>query len=162
MLLNAVNNAMENKPELTCISEEGIADMDFPPDLFDGFDFGNDENDEDDDIITSCNKVKYSLSEIENGNSTLAVGMEGKKRRNSLIRKQQLSLLAAQVIPEISHEDDEVMKNGDAQVLSNGHTLNCNINRNLRSENNFNIPPCSKFPIAKPNRVISVIEEAAV
>lgn len=164
VLLNAVNNAIE-KPELTCISEEGIADMDYlPPDLFDGFDFGNDENDEDDDVITSCNKVKYSLSEMENGNGTAAVGIEGRKKRGSLIRKNQLSLLATQVIPEISHEDDNDIKNGNAQILSNGHTADCNINRTLRNENNFSVHTNTKFPITNSttNRVISVIEEAAV
>lgn len=39
-----------DKPELTCISEEGIADMDLPDNLFDDFDYIGD-------CITSCNKV---------------------------------------------------------------------------------------------------------
>lgn len=39
------------KPELTCISEEGIADMDLPDNIFDDFDIIGD-------CITSCNKVK--------------------------------------------------------------------------------------------------------
>lgn len=38
------------KPELTCISEEGIADMDLPDNIFDDFDIIGD-------CITSCNKV---------------------------------------------------------------------------------------------------------
>lgn len=38
------------KPELTCISEEGIADMDLPDNVFDDFDYIGD-------CITSCNKV---------------------------------------------------------------------------------------------------------
>lgn len=100
---------------------------------------------------------------MENGNATVAGGFEGRKKRGSLIRKQQLSLLTAQVIPEISHEDDE-MKNGNGQLLKNGHTIECNINRNLRNENNFGIQTNTKFPITNStsNRVISVIEEAAV
>lgn len=54
VLLNAVNGL--EKPELTCISEEGIADMDLPDNLLDDFEFNNDdENDEE--LITSCNKV---------------------------------------------------------------------------------------------------------
>lgn len=53
VLMNAVNGL--EKPELTCISEEGIADMDLPDNLLDDFDFNNDDNDEE--IITSCNKV---------------------------------------------------------------------------------------------------------
>lgn len=40
-----------DKPELTCISEEGIADMDLPDNLFDDLDFVGD-------CITSCNKVR--------------------------------------------------------------------------------------------------------
>lgn len=40
-----------DKPELTCISEEGIADMDLPDNIFDDFDYIGD-------CITSCNKVK--------------------------------------------------------------------------------------------------------
>lgn len=45
-----------DKPELTCISEEGIADMDLPDNLFEDFDYIGD-------CITSCNKVfKYSDS----------------------------------------------------------------------------------------------------
>lgn len=39
--------AAGDKPELTCISEEGIADMDFPDNVFDDFDH-----------ITSCDKVR--------------------------------------------------------------------------------------------------------
>lgn len=38
------------KPELTCISEEGIADMDLPDNIFDDYDYIGD-------CITSCNKV---------------------------------------------------------------------------------------------------------
>ncbi|KAK6631718.1 hypothetical protein RUM43_013782 [Polyplax serrata] len=47
------------KPELTCISEEGIADMDLPDNLLDELDYIG---------ITSCNKVEnyLMLSEFEN------------------------------------------------------------------------------------------------
>lgn len=38
------------KPELTCISEEGIADMDLPDNVLDDFEYLGD-------CITSCNKV---------------------------------------------------------------------------------------------------------
>lgn len=41
---------VDGKPELTCISEEGIADMDLPDNVFDDFDYLGD-------CITSCNKV---------------------------------------------------------------------------------------------------------
>ncbi|KAL1492002.1 hypothetical protein ABEB36_012511 [Hypothenemus hampei] len=50
-----------DKGELTCISEEGIADMDLPDDLLDDLDYIGD-------CITSCNKVEnyLMLSEFEN------------------------------------------------------------------------------------------------
>ena len=41
------------KPELTCISEEGIADMDLPDNILDELDFL--------DNITSCNKVRLIM-----------------------------------------------------------------------------------------------------
>lgn len=44
-----------DKPELTCISEEGIADMDLPDNIFDDFDYIGD-------CITSCNKVRIFFS----------------------------------------------------------------------------------------------------
>ena len=43
--------AAGDKPELTCISEEGIADMDLPDNLLDDLDYIGD-------CITSCNKVR--------------------------------------------------------------------------------------------------------
>ncbi|XP_067212438.1 uncharacterized protein [Linepithema humile] len=50
-----------DKPELTCISEEGIADMDLPDNLLEELDYIGD-------CITSCNKVEnyLMLSEFEN------------------------------------------------------------------------------------------------
>lgn len=42
------------KPELTCISEEGIADMDLPDNIFDEYDYIGD-------CITSCNKVSTTF-----------------------------------------------------------------------------------------------------
>lgn len=46
-----------DKPELTCISEEGIADMDLPDNIFDDFDYLGD-------CITSCNKVKLPCNPV--------------------------------------------------------------------------------------------------
>lgn len=48
------NIANGDKPELTCISEEGIADMDLPDNLLDDLDYIGD-------CITSCNKVSRVL-----------------------------------------------------------------------------------------------------
>lgn len=42
----------DEKPELTCISEEGIADMDLPDNILDDLDYIGD-------CITSCNKVSW-------------------------------------------------------------------------------------------------------
>ena len=152
VLMNAVNGI--DKPELTCISEEGIADMDyFPENLLDEFDFNNLEDNDDDDI-TSCNKIKYSLSEMENG-----TGIDGKKmKRGATIRNNNKNFLSltSQVIPELSHESQDEEKS----ILINGHHVDCNLNKHLRnnSEQTFTAPT---FPVAN-NRMISVIEEAAV
>lgn len=56
--VGAVSEAPIEKPELTCISEEGIADMDLPDNIFEDYDFNGD-------CITSCNKVN------SNGKSNL-------------------------------------------------------------------------------------------
>lgn len=165
--MNAVNGL--EKPELTCISEEGIADMDLPDNVLDDFDFNND--DEDDEVITSCNKVRaliscnksifnvfffkvrYSISELDNNVSTAATTNDGRRsKRGSLIRNNKNSLIA-QVIPEISQESREE----DKTILNNGHHADCNINRHLRYEQENSSSGQSKFP-----RVISVIEEASV
>jgi hypothetical protein len=44
------------KPELTCISEEGIADMDLPDNILDELEYL--------DNITSCNKVRAEALEL--------------------------------------------------------------------------------------------------
>lgn len=152
--MNAVNGI--EKPELTCISEEGIADMDYlPENLLDEFDFNN-LQDNDDDDITSCNKIKYSLSEMDNNGTGM---VDGKKiKRGATIRHNNKNFLSltAQVIPELSHESQDEEKS----ILINGHHVDCNINKHLRnnSEQTFTAPA---FPVAN-NRMISVIEEAAV
>jgi hypothetical protein len=50
--------ATGDKPELTCISEEGIADMDLPDNLLDDLDYIGD-------CITSCNKVMDRLDLVD-------------------------------------------------------------------------------------------------
>lgn len=47
------HSAPEMKAELTCISEEGLADMDLPDNLLEDLDYIGD-------CITSCNKVEDS------------------------------------------------------------------------------------------------------
>jgi len=126
----------------------------FPENLLDEFDFNNLEDNDDDDI-TSCNKIKYSLSEMENNGTGMG---DGKKiKRGATIRNNNKNFLSltAQVIPELSHESQDEENN----ILINGHLVTCNINKHLRnnSETTFTAPA---FPAN--NRVISVIEEAAV
>jgi len=72
-----------DKPELTCISEEGIADMDIPDNLLDDLDYIGD-------CITSCNKVEnyLMLSEFENNLiAEMPVILDRKGRRWSLARQ---------------------------------------------------------------------------
>lgn len=72
------------KPELTCISEEGIADMDLPDNILDDLDYIGD-------CITSCNKVEnyLMLSEFENNLiAEMPVILDRKGRRWSLARSK--------------------------------------------------------------------------
>ncbi|XP_071629567.1 uncharacterized protein [Temnothorax longispinosus] len=73
-----------DKPELTCISEEGIADMDLPDNLLEDFDYIGD-------CITSCNKVEnyLMLSEFENNLiAEMPIIMDRRGRRWSLGRSK--------------------------------------------------------------------------
>lgn len=80
-----IHNSGGEKPELTCISEEGIADMDLPDNFLDDLDFVGD-------CITSCDKVEnyLMLSEFENNlNAELPILLEKKGRRFSLPKNKQ-------------------------------------------------------------------------
>lgn len=73
-----------DKPELTCISEEGIADMDLPDNILDDLDYIGD-------CITSCNKVEnyLMLSEFENNLiAEMPIIMDRKGRRWSLAKSK--------------------------------------------------------------------------
>ncbi|CAB0002653.1 unnamed protein product [Nesidiocoris tenuis] len=75
----------QDKPELTCISEEGIADMDLPDNILDDLDYIGD-------CITSCNKVEnyLMLSEFENNLiAEMPVILDRKGRRWSLARQAE-------------------------------------------------------------------------
>lgn len=77
-----VHNLGGDKPELTCISEEGIADMDLPDNILDDMDYIGD-------CITSCNKVEnyLMLSEFENNLiAEMPINVDRKGRRWSLAR----------------------------------------------------------------------------
>ncbi|XP_058825052.1 monocarboxylate transporter 12-like isoform X2 [Topomyia yanbarensis] len=87
-----------DKPELTCISEEGIADMDLPDNLLDDLDYVGD-------CITSCNKVEnyLMLSEFENNLSAeVPILLDKRGRRLSLSKTK--ALLANQL--NIQHYPD--------------------------------------------------------
>ncbi|XP_055525949.1 monocarboxylate transporter 12-like isoform X2 [Wyeomyia smithii] len=87
-----------DKPELTCISEEGIADMDLPDNLLDDLDYVGD-------CITSCNKVEnyLMLSEYENNLSAeVPILLDKRGRRLSLSKTK--ALLANQL--NIQHYPD--------------------------------------------------------
>lgn len=78
------NTLGADKPELTCISEEGIADMDLPDNLLDDLDYIGD-------CITSCNKVEnyLMLSEFENNLiAEMPIILDRKGRRWSLARSK--------------------------------------------------------------------------
>lgn len=102
--------------------------------------------------------MKYSLSEADN-NISVACSLpnDGRRpKRGPSVRNNKNNLsLSTQIIPEISNEsqDDEKV------FLSNGHHADCNINRHLRYEQENTSNGQQKF---STNRVISVIEEAAV
>lgn len=101
----AAMNGIE-KPELTCISEEGIADMDLPDNLLDELDYVGD-------CITSCNKVEnyLMLSEFENNlNVNDGPATNSGKPQNSEDsterRRRKLSMLT-NLHHRINEESDE-------------------------------------------------------
>lgn len=91
-----------DKPELTCISEEGIADMDLPDNLLDDLDYIGD-------CITSCNKVEnyLMLSEFENNLiAEMPVILDRRGRRWSLARTKPN--------PQSNGEDDGIEEENGA------------------------------------------------
>ncbi|XP_062536920.1 monocarboxylate transporter 12-like isoform X3 [Armigeres subalbatus] len=91
-----------DKPELTCISEEGIADMDLPDNLLDDLDYVGD-------CITSCNKVEnyLMLSEFEN-NLSAEVPILLDKRGRKLSLSKTKALLSSQI--HFQHHPDCAME----------------------------------------------------
>lgn len=94
------------KPELTCISEEGIADMDLPDNILDELEYAVDLD------ITSCNKVEnyLMLSEFENNlnvNEGVATNNNSDhKPQNTERRRRKLSMLT-NLHHRINEESDE-------------------------------------------------------
>jgi hypothetical protein len=87
---NSLDNILDfKKPELTCISEEGIADMDLPDNLLDELEYL--------DNITSCNKVENYLMLSEYEQNLIKeiegpVSMAGRKGRKWSLVRQSSSL----------------------------------------------------------------------
>lgn len=104
----AALNGIE-KPELTCISEEGIADMDLPDNLLDELDYVGD-------CITSCNKVEnyLMLSEFENNlNVNEGPGTNPEKPQvsaNSTERRRRKLSMLTNLHHRINEESDEEQK----------------------------------------------------
>ncbi|XP_072744466.1 uncharacterized protein [Anoplolepis gracilipes] len=95
-----------NKPELTCISEEGIADMDLPDNLLEDLDYIGD-------CITSCNKVEnyLMLSEFENNLiAEMPIIMDRRGRRWSLARSKTSQSNCGQTSGVQSTADEEEVK----------------------------------------------------
>ncbi|CAH0553346.1 unnamed protein product [Brassicogethes aeneus] len=100
-----------DKAELTCISEEGIADMDLPDNLLDDLDYIGD-------CITSCNKVEnyLMLSEFENNLiAEMPVILDRKGRRWSLARPK----VAQNTEDNAIDEENGLTKNGKWKVFPN-------------------------------------------
>ncbi|CAL7945906.1 unnamed protein product [Xylocopa violacea] len=79
-----IDGLAPEKPELTCISEEGIADMDLPDNVLEDLDYIGD-------CITSCNKVEnyLMLSEFENNLiAEIPIITDRRGRRWSLARSK--------------------------------------------------------------------------
>lgn len=79
-----IDGLAPEKPELTCISEEGIADMDLPDNMLEDLDYIGD-------CITSCNKVEnyLMLSEFENNLiAEMPIITDRRGRRWSLARSK--------------------------------------------------------------------------
>ncbi|XP_019867772.1 monocarboxylate transporter 12 isoform X2 [Aethina tumida] len=105
--------ASNEKAELTCISEEGIADMDLPDNLLDDLDYIGD-------CITSCNKVEnyLMLSEFENNLiAEMPVILDRKGRRWSLARPK----IAQNVEDNVPEEENTGLtkSNGKWKVFPN-------------------------------------------
>lgn len=99
-----VDGLAPEKPELTCISEEGIADMDLPDNMLEDLDYIGD-------CITSCNKVEnyLMLSEFENNLiAEIPIITDRRGRRWSLARsKGGQSNLDRPSAPQSQNEETE-------------------------------------------------------
>lgn len=95
---NSLDDLLDlKKPELTCISEEGIADMDLPDNILDELDYL--------DNITSCNKVEncLMLSEYEQNLIKETEGpLVGRKGRKWSLVRQPSSLFQGGMLEPVT------------------------------------------------------------
>ena len=157
------------KPELTIYSEEGIADMDLPDNiLFDDLDYL--------DNITSCNKVEncLMLSEYEQnlimeneGGGPIGTPASGGRR------PRKWSLFRQPTLQTIKSEDEEVsvtigVGGLDTRVAPSSSSKNSAATgtgaaREIpRFPNPWRFRHASLANRGRPNRAITVIEEASV
>ncbi|KAF2364866.1 Major facilitator superfamily [Trinorchestia longiramus] len=146
-----------NKAELTCISEEGIADMDLPDHLLEELDYLGD-------CITSCDKVENFLmrSEYENnlimrggGDNASSAGYN--ERRFSRIRRS-LSIKTANSFQASNGNEPAttlMLEEAPAPTAAPGGSGASE----LPSSSSLEVNNHNKFT---PSRHITVIEEASV
>ena len=152
------------KPELTIYSEEGIADMDLPDNiLFDDLDYL--------DNITSCNKVEncLMLSEYEQNLIMENEGGGPVGSASSTRRPRKWSLFRQPTLQTIKSEDEEVSVTIGVGGLdtrgssSSGGAAAANPIREIpRFPNPWRFRHASLASRGRPNRAITVIEEASV
>lgn len=157
------------KPELTIYSEEGIADMDLPDNiLFDDLDYL--------DNITSCNKVEnclmlseYEQNLIMENEGGGPVGTSGSGGR----RPRKWSLFRQPTLQTIKSEDEEVSVTiGVGGIDTRGGPLVGGASSSAaappstreipRFPNPWRFRHASLANRGRPNRAITVIEEASV
>lgn len=135
-----------NKPELTCISEEGIADMDLPDHLLDELEYLGD-------CITSCDKVENYLMMSEYENNLVKINempymLERRGRKRLMSLSGQLSSTNGK--DSTRAQDRPPDKGGAASSSSSSHEPPPSANSQRTAIRSGN------------HRSITVIEEASV
>lgn len=134
-----------NKPELTCISEEGIADMDLPDHLLEELEYLGD-------CITSCDKVENYLmmSEYENNlvKTNEMPNLLERRRKRLMSLSRQSSSLNCKDSPRKSEKPPDKGGASSSSFTSN-HDAPCVSNQRAHFKSGN-------------HRSITVIEEASV
>uniref|UniRef100_A0A182Q1B4 Major facilitator superfamily (MFS) profile domain-containing protein n=1 Tax=Anopheles farauti TaxID=69004 RepID=A0A182Q1B4_9DIPT len=139
-----------DKPELTCISEEGIADMDLPDNLLDDLDYVGD-------CITSCNKVEnyLMLSEFENNLSAeVPILLDKRGRRLSLSKTKALLVAGGAAAQQQQQHHPECPIDHTRPTDANGLSLLQPHHHRQPTNGDLakNLPPlATKADVAPPN-----------